>query len=75
METLILRNGTAENIQLLLAISKKLGIDVELVSTKKKQKTAKEAVVALAKKRNSTQITQQEIIEECNQVRKEIYER
>lgn len=68
METLILKGATPTDLQLLLDISKKMGLKLELLKPNK-PKTAleigKEASIALGKTRKPANITVEEIIEEC----------
>ncbi|MFJ1490635.1 hypothetical protein [Capnocytophaga canis] len=75
MNTLIL-NGTAKDLRLLLDFSKKIGIDLKVVKEKTKpQSKGLSAALALSKTRKATKISQQDIVDECREVRKKRYEK
>jgi len=74
METLILNNGTKKDLDLLLEIAKKLGLNLT-VENKKNADLRYERLKALAKKLDSSvkpnDITMEEIVEEVKLVREE----
>ena len=78
METLILNNGTKKDLELLLDIAKKLGLNLTLAKNESSEDKRKR-LLALAEKLDNSitpnSITMEEIVEECNIVRKENYEK
>ncbi|KFC24565.1 hypothetical protein [Chryseobacterium sp. FH1] len=78
METLILNNGTKKDLELLLEIAKKLGLNLTLAKNESSEDKRKR-LLALAEKLDNSitpnNITMEEIVEECNIVRKENYEK
>lgn len=73
METLVLKNGTPEDIKLLLDISNKIGLQLEWVKKVSKRVNkkpiAKKAILELTDSRTPNTIKMQEIVEECREVR------
>ena len=71
MQTFILRNGSNQDVQLLLDISKKLGLDLELqspfFSDKTRMESVSQAIVAFTQTRKT-----HNIVDECRKVRAEL---
>lgn len=74
METLILNNGTKKDLDLLLDIAKKLGLNLS-IENKSEKEVRYERLRKLAKKLDSSvkpnNITMEEIVEEVRLVREE----
>ena len=74
METLILNNGTKKDLELLLDIAKKLGLNLS-IENKSEKEVRYERLRKLAKKLDSSvkpnNITMEEIVEEVRLVREE----
>lgn len=74
METLILNNGTKKDLELLLDIAKKLGLNLS-VENKNERDVRYERLKKLAKKLDNSvkpnDITMEEIVEEVKLVREE----
>ena len=74
METLILNNGTKKDLDLLLNIAKKLGLNLS-IENKSEKEVRYERLRKLAKKLDSSvkpnNITMEEIVEEVRLVREE----
>lgn len=76
MQTFILRNGNNQDVQLLLDISRKLGLDLELqspfFSDKTRMESVSQAIVALTQTRKTHNFSEQDIVDECRKVRAEL---
>ncbi|WP_114749894.1 hypothetical protein [Pleomorphovibrio marinus] len=72
METLILSNASDEDIKLLLAIAKKMGIDLRVAD---KQGLVMSQAERLNKSVQANSISLSEIVESCSSVRKARYEK
>lgn len=80
METLILNSNSKKDLELIKEIALKFGISVSYgKAPDETEEQRKERLLALAKRLDASvkpnDITMEEIVEECNIVRKELYEK